>query len=307
MASYRIVALDGGGIRGLLSLVVIQRLEQACPGWLASADLLAGTSTGGIIALGLAHGVPLDELRALYEQRGAQIFNDSWIDNALDLGNTVGAQYSNRELKRELRRIFGETRLGDLSRRVLIPAFDLDNGHADPALRGWSPKFFHNIAGPDSDGDRLAWQVALYTSAAPTYFPSVDGFIDGGVVTNNPSMAALAQAQDHRSLIPPPSPGEIALLSLGTGTSLMRIERKTLDWGRAQWVSPLLSIMLDGVMGVADYQCRQMLGGRYHRLAPVFPPEQVIGLDAVDRIADLVAFAEALDLRPTIEWLESTW
>jgi len=149
--------------------------------------------------------------------------------------------------------------------------------------------------------------VALYTSAAPTFFPAVDGYIDGGVFANNPSMAALAQTQDHRALKTPPRHDRIALLSIGTGTSLMRIERKNLDWGQAQWIKPLLNIMMDGVMGVADYQCRQILGARYHRLAPVFPPDQVIGLDAVDRIPDLVKFAEAVDISEAVKWLKATW
>ena len=307
MTTYRILSLDGGGIRGLLSLVLIERLESEYPGWIRKVHLLAGTSTGGIIALGLTHGVPLADIRVLYEQKGQDIFDDSWLDNLKDLGNLAGAQYGNKALTREVRRMFGNTRLQALKKRVLIPAFDLDNENPDAARRSWSPKFFHNFPGPDSDADRLAYKVALYTSAAPTYFPSADGYIDGGVFANNPSMAALAQTQDRRSMKRRPSHDRIALLSIGTGTSLMRIERKNLDWGQAQWIKPLLNIMMDGGMGVADYQCRQILGNRYHRLAPVFPPDQVIGLDAVDRIPDLVKFAEAVDISEAAKWLNATW
>jgi len=307
MATYRILVLDGGGIRGLFSLVVLERLAEHAPGWLRKVHLLAGTSTGGIIALGLAHGVPLAEIRALYEQKGRNIFDDSWLDNLKDLGNLAGAQYSNKNLARELRRMFGGTLLKDLKKRVLIPAFDLDNENPAASRRSWSPKFFHNFPGPDSDGERLAYKVALYTSAAPTIFPSVDGYIDGGVFANSPSMAALAQTRDRRAFKRRPHPDRISLLSIGTGTSLMRIERKNLDWGQAQWIKPLLNIMMDGGMGVADYQCKQMLGDRYHRLAPVFPPDQIIGLDAVDRIPDLVRSAETVDLSQTVKWLKATW
>ena len=77
----RILSFDGGGIRGLLSLVVLERLDAEVPGWLDSVDLLAGTSTGGTIALGLAHGVPVPTLRALYEDKGPKIFDDSWLDD----------------------------------------------------------------------------------------------------------------------------------------------------------------------------------------------------------------------------------
>lgn len=307
MKAYRILALDGGGIRGVLTAVLLQRLAARQPGWLERADLLAGTSTGGIIALGLAHGVPLDDIRALYARKGRDIFDDSWLDNLKDLGNLTGAQYDNRALARELRAIFGETRLGDLPRRVLIPAFDLDNEHPDPARRSWAPKFFHNFPGPDSDGDQPVWKVALYTSAAPTYFPAVDGYIDGGVCANNPSLAALAQSRDRRGRISPPRFDRLALLSVGTGIVPLRLPGRNLDWGRAQWIKPLLNIMLDGVMGVADYQCRQLLGRRYHRLSPRLPAARPIPLDGVARIPELIRHAEAADLAPTLAWLKAVW
>lgn len=93
MASYRILSFDCGGIRGLLSLILLERLEKALPGWLDKADLLAGTSTGGIIALGLAHGVTVAELRRLYEDCGKLVFDYSWWDDLCDLGKTRGADY----------------------------------------------------------------------------------------------------------------------------------------------------------------------------------------------------------------------
>jgi patatin-like phospholipase/acyl hydrolase len=148
--------------------------------------------------------------------------------------------------------------------------------------------------------------VALYTSAAPTYFPSVDGYIDGGVYANNPAMCALAQTRDRR-YSPTPPIDEVLLLSLGTGTSLQYIKGKSHDWGYAQWVKPLISLMLDGTAGIADYQCRQMLGDRYHRLAPVFPAGTTVPLDAVDRIPYLIEFAETVPIDETIEWLRQTW
>jgi len=105
----------------------LERIAEQMPGWLRKVHLLAGTAAGGIIALGIAHGVPLADIRALYEQRGRDIFDDSWLDNLKDLGNLAGAQYGNKALTRELRRMFGDSQLKDLKKRVLIPAFDLDN------------------------------------------------------------------------------------------------------------------------------------------------------------------------------------
>jgi hypothetical protein len=272
-------------------------------------DLIAGTSTGGLLALGLAHGLSPEFMRSLYETKGAEIFDDSWLDDLVDLSKITGADYDIKNLERELKRIFGKTTLAQLKRRVLITAFDLDNESHNKASRTWKPKLFHNFPGHDSDGDQLAYKVGLYTSAAPTYFPSVDGYIDGGVYATNPSMCALAQSQDIDFKKRPPIT-EVVLLSLGTGICLLYIEGKELDWGYAQWAKQLVTLMLDGTSGIADYQCHQILGDRYHRMAPVFPPDISIPMDAVDRIPYMVEFAESdqhVDLTATIQWIEDYW
>ena len=261
MATYRIMSLDGGGIRGLITVILLQRLslEQGLKDWLNHIDLVAGTSTGGLIALAIAKGLDLQVIRDLYEKKGRDVFDDSWLDDLMDLGTVIGSEYDNKKLTTELRKIMGNTTLGQLQRHVLIPSFDLDNEEKDPQKRSWKPKLFHNLPGQDNDNGWLAYKVGLYTSAAPTYFPSVDGFIDGGVFANNPSLCALAQTQDSRNTSRP-SLSEVVLFSLGTGTSLTYITGKNLDWGYAQWVKPLISLMLDGVGGIADYQCKEILG-----------------------------------------------
>ncbi|HZI32432.1 MAG TPA: patatin-like phospholipase family protein, partial [Candidatus Binatia bacterium] len=196
---YRIISFDGGGIRGLVTLAMLKRLEAQVPNLIANADMLAGTSTGGIIALGLAAGKSVDDLISLYRDNGKDIFDDSWLDDLRDLGGISGADYDQKNLGKILKRIFQNTKLKDLSKRVLIPSFDLDNEAKDASKRTWSPKFFHNFPGKDTDGNELVVDVALDTSAAPTYFPSHNGYIDGGVVANNPSLAAVAQTQDKRN------------------------------------------------------------------------------------------------------------
>jgi patatin-like phospholipase/acyl hydrolase len=306
MASYRVLSIDGGGIRGLVTTILLQRLV-ATPGlerFLDSVDLVAGTSTGGVLALGIAHRVDLATLRSLYEHRGPKIFDDTWLDDLADLGKLRGADYEIGPLRRELRKLFGETTLGKLRKRVLVTSFDLDN--ESRSERTWKPKIFHNFPGRGSDRAQLAYKVGLYTSAAPTYFPSVDGFIDGGVYANNPSMCALAQTQDARHAPTPPL-DDVVLCSLGTGTSLQYVKGHSVDWGYAQWVKPLIGVMLDGTAGIADYQCRQLLGERYHRLAPTFPAGTTVPLDDVDRIPYLVRFAESLPIDDTARWIERSW
>jgi len=189
---------------------------------------------------------------------------------------------------------------------VLVTAFDLDNEDPKPERRRWKPKLFHNFPGADSDGAMRAWQVGLYTSAAPTYFPTVDGYVDGGVFAINPSMCALAQSQDQR-IGRTPATQDVTLLSLGTGSSLIYVPGASHDWGHAQWAQALLGVMFDGTIGIADYQCRQLLGARYHRVAPAFAPGEAFPLDCVDRIAEMVAFAEKVDIAPAAKWLRRNW
>jgi patatin-like phospholipase/acyl hydrolase len=315
MAKYRILTLDGGGIRGLITVVMMQNLakETGMSNWLDKVNLVAGTSTGGILALAIAKGVDLNLVRQLYETKGKDVFDDSFLDNVLDLATVIGAEYSNKKLAAEIKKVVGDNvTLGQLKRHVLVTAFDLDNKDPDPAKRTWKPKIFHNVPGKDNDAAIPAYKAALYTSAAPTFFPVVDGYVDGGVFANNPSMCAVAQTQDERNTFRP-EVDDIVLLSLGTGSSLTYIKGENLNWGYAQWVKPLISLMMDGVNGIAHYQCKQLLGGRYNRLAPVFPPGVSMGLDDVERAPEMVKFANDLrdkkhpDWLKTVAWMKDQW
>jgi hypothetical protein len=308
VADFRIIALDGGGIRGVLTAVLLDRLGQAYPRLLQdqpnSIRMFAGTSTGGILALGLAAGLTPVQMRDLYVVNGKSIFDAEWLRNVVELGGLAGSKYDNENLKGVLQHTFGAKRLKDLSARVLIPSFSLDNGSADPAQRTWSPKFFHNFPGADTDGDVLVVDVAMSTGAAPTYFPSHNEYIDGAVIANNPSMAAIAQVLDDRNDASDRAMlNEIRLLSVGTGLTLQYIEQKNLDWGAAQWIQPILNVMMDGSVGVADFEARQLLGPRYCRVEPIFPAGRSFPLDDVSKIVDLLQFAQSFNLAPAIAWL----
>lgn len=310
MAKYRILSLDGGGLRGLITVRLLQQLNQTptTKGWLDKVDLIAGTSTGGILALGIASGRSLEEMANLYLLEGPKIFDDSFWDNLRDLGKSVGADYSNKALKKTLINTFGHQTLGDLSKKVTIPTFDLDNESQDNTKRTWKPKIFHNFAGSDSDAKFLLSDVALYTSSAPTYFPSADGYIDGGVFANNPSMVAMVQAISERNKnAERASIDEIVLLSVGTGVNLSYIKGPTLDWGYAQWVKPLINILMDGVAGISDYQAAQLLGDSYHRLQVVFDSKETIELDDVSKLKRMSEIGSTFDVKPTQAWLEKYW
>ena len=306
--AYRILSLDGGGIRGVFTTELLSRLEAAAP-FLAKVDLFAGTSTGGIIALGLAAGLTPDELTDLYLAVGPEIFPESHLGPLALLGKVVCAPYDNAALKRALTVTFGQRNLrtlGDLGRRVLVPTFDLDSSEGPASKPGvqrtWKPKFFHNFPGPGSDAAEEIVDVALRTSAAPTYFPTYQGFVDGGVIANNPSMVALAQA------LHPATGGQkledVSLLSVGTGDRLRFIPGPTHDWGYAQWAVPLSRLIVEGPMDTARYECEQLLGERFCRLDAVL--EREIDMDDATAEPDLVEMAKRIrePMDAAIAWVQ---
>ena len=297
----------------MLTAVLLNRLLGKFPALLQdrpdTITMFAGTSTGGILALGLAAGLTPAQIRDLYVTNGKLIFDSSWIRDVVDIGGLSGSKYDNVNLRQILRETLGALKLQDLKSRVLIASFSLDNQAADPSSRTWNPKFFHNFPGADSDGESLVVDVAMSSSAAPTYFPSYGVFIDGGVIANNPSMAAVAQALDTRNQADERATLDgIKLLSVGTGASLQYIEGQNLDWGAAQWITPILNVMMDGSVGVADFVCKQLLGNRYCRLEPIFPAGKSFPLDDVNKIVDLMDFAGSIDLTDAVAWLKaSVW
>lgn len=308
--AYLILSCDGGGIRGLFTARVLERLVEHTPKLVERVDLCAGTSTGGIISLALAAGYGPGELVKLYLEEGKGIFDDSFFDDVLDLGNAVGAQYGSKGRKKALTKRFGKMKLGELQKKVLITAFELDARDEidDQEIRHHKPKFFHNFAvtAPDvDDRQELAVDVAMRTSAAPTYFPSYQGYIDGGVVANNPSVAALAQALDSKT--GKQKLEDVHVLSIGTGinpTYVKTPRNGEVDWGWTQWAKPLISAMMDGVMGVAHYECKRILGDRYRRVDAVF--EQKAAMDDVsdENLEYLMQQANGLDLAKAYAWLD---
>ncbi|MGE5457566.1 MAG: patatin-like phospholipase family protein, partial [Methanococcaceae archaeon] len=138
MSKYRILAIDGGGIRGIVSAVILDRLNRET-NLVNSFDLAAGTSTGGLIALALAHGVDINAIKNIYLDKGKFIFNDTWYDDLKDLLGLTGADYNSENLCSVLKSVFGDTRMKDLKHHVLVTAFDLDNNSPDNDRRTWQP------------------------------------------------------------------------------------------------------------------------------------------------------------------------
>lgn len=303
MNKYRILCLDGGGIRGLYTAVLLHRIATAVPAFLESIHLYAGTSTGGILALGLAAGRTPQEGVILYQHWGPRIFSRSLLWKMRTLGGLIGAKYDNHSLLEAVTTELGQRTMADLAQQgrfVLISTFRLKATLKSYPV--WKPKFFHNFPGATGDMDELLRDVAMYTSAAPTYFPSYQGYVDGGVAANSPTMAALAQALD-------PGTGnqqlaDVRLLSLSTGIVPQYIDGERNNWGLWQWAKPTIPIMLEGSMETQNYECRRILGPeRYHRLNEPIP--ESVALDDVASMDRLIQYANTVDIGPTVAWIET--
>ena len=280
-----ILSVDGGGVRGMLTAALLLRLEARLPGWLKHVDLYAGASTGAIIALALALGLTPLEVFEFYRDKLPEIFRQSWWRRFSSLWR---AKYTNEALIKCLDEILGSTKLSELKKEVLIATYFL--GTKEPPQHA-KARFYTR-----ADKDVLIAQAALWSGSAPTYFPSADRHVDGGLAANNCAVCAMAY-QEHRGT--PLS--EMKVLSLGTGRFPVALEGG--DRGLAYWGEKLLTPFVDGSVDVAHYQAENFLKdeGTYHRIQPELPEE--IALDDASRLDDLIAWAQEFDLDPTVEWL----
>jgi patatin-like phospholipase/acyl hydrolase len=274
----KILAIDGGGIRGIIPAMLLAHIENITNRPIATLfDLVAGTSTGGILALGLtipkAAAAPLytaQHFVDMYEHEGSQIFSRSFWRRIVACGNLREEKYSVAGIEAVLADYFGDARLRDAVTDVLVTSYEIERSF---------PFFFKSSnARERMDYDFPARLVARATSAAPTYFEpmklpagtNTDHYtlIDGGVFANNPAACALVEATTTH-----PEVDDFLVVSLGTGAlnhSLSYGITKT--WGVVKWAAPLLNIVFDGVSSTVDYQLRQLLPDgpaerqRYYRL-----------------------------------------
>lgn len=266
----RILALDGGGLRGVLSLGILESVEdllrerhggdqdfRLCHYF----DLIAGTSTGAIIAAALAQGWSVGELKEKYFSLGERVFKKSLFRQGF-----LRAKYDDHLLTAELKDLFGpDTTLGSdrLLTGLLIVAKRLDTGSPWPVSNNPGGRYFSaGSNGRLGNGDYLLWQVVRASTAAPSYFepeaitisgpgdldPVVGNFVDGGVSPfNNPALQALMYATLEGYRIGWPTGADrLLLVSVGTGSTDPHIRKNTLAAGHA--VTALLSVMRDCAM-----------------------------------------------------------
>lgn len=287
---FRILSIDGGGIRGILPGQILASLEKKLQvatdnpdARLADFfDLVAGTSTGGILGCAYTcadeNGRPkftAQEAVDIYLEFGEGIFSTPIMQKVSSIVGLFGPKYPPVVLENLLKEKFGDAKLSAALSNLIIPAFNLDDGDT---------KFFTSSDAKKSKKDYYLWEVARSTSAAPTYFPAskvgtlrdaMKGFIDGGVFANNPTMCALVEAYKvdvdlHRKYhiesrgIGGLTPGNSVLenvfvLSLGTSNNEASYPFDEYgDLGMVSWIKPLINIMMSGVSETVAYQVEQL-------------------------------------------------
>jgi patatin-like phospholipase/acyl hydrolase len=257
----RVLSIDGGGIRGIIPALVLTEIERRTERRVFELfDLIAGTSTGGILACTLCAPDPLPaaELVALYEEEGPRIFDRSIWQRIRSAEGLLDEKYDGRALDEALERFLADKRLAEARPDLIVPAYDM----TEPG-----PFFFKTRkAREDPAEDFPLSVVARATAAAPTYFePSPVGeraLVDGGVFAANPAMSAFAEVLRFQPT------AQVKLLSLGTGQRTRRRRYADVaDWGLVEWARPILDVVFDGQSDAVDYQLRHALAdGRYWRL-----------------------------------------
>jgi patatin-like phospholipase/acyl hydrolase len=238
---FRILSIDGGGICGILPVSVLAELERRYldgNSITAYFDLIAGTSTGGIIALGLARDMTAAEIQEIYMERGNLIFPPcSWIGRLYRLAARGHRYlYERGPLQDELMRMFGDSALGEAKSRLCIPAFE--GRYGEP----WIYKTPHH---PDYKRDRFASMVSvgLATAAAPTFFEALpnNGYtmVDGGLWANNPVMNSVVDALACFDL----DRRQISVLSLGCGETSFEVDAAKAKGGLFHWRNAITAAM----------------------------------------------------------------
>ncbi|MFI4917012.1 MAG: CBASS cGAMP-activated phospholipase [Phycisphaerales bacterium JB060] len=280
-----ILSLDGGGIKGLFSAAVLAKLEEDLDIDITDHfDLIVGTSTGGIIAIGLGMGIRPRELVDFYLNHGLTIFHKKPLGWS-KAQHWFCRKYSNHELRTSLKKVLGNKILGESTKRLVIPTYNLD---ADD-VRLFKTPHHDRLRG---DWKIEAWKIAMATSAAPTYFPAfreIDDqrLIDGGVWANNPTMVGITEACALLNA----SLDQVRVLSLGTCDDVVRRPDRLNAGGLISWRQDGVKVVMRGQsVGMNKMASLLFPDDRVCRIDPKVP-DKLFRLDRTDRMDKLMAYA----------------
>ena len=287
--NFNILALSGGGFRGLYTATILARMEECAGKPIAQCfDLICGTSIGGVIAMALGQEKPAEQIAATIEKHGNEIFPNHkmlWIQRFWTnwIGGLVKARYSNIPLMRVAHELYEGGTLCQSQHRLLIPTVNYSTG---------KPQFFktpHHKTFRDDYKRRMS-DVALATCAAPVFFPiyQPDGmsscYVDGGIVGNAPGIFGVHEAMYFCGQ----SIENINLLSIGTMGGEFRMDSsKKLNRGILNWRENIFLLTISSQEKVTDYMLRHQLGERYSLIdeLPTHDQESNIGLDIAGKAA----------------------
>ncbi|MBO9583110.1 MAG: patatin-like phospholipase family protein [Flavobacterium sp.] len=244
---FKILSIDGGGIKGLYSATILKKFEEKFNCYTSDHfDMICGTSTGGLIALALSLKISAEDICNFYEEKGEIIFPThkkikipflKIMDYGFFKQTLKGGKYSDVGLKQSLVEIFGDKKIKDCNNLLCIPSYSITE--AKPKVF----KFDHVDGELSRDNLAPIVDIALATSAAPTYFPLAEieyynneQFIDGGVWANNPTLVGLLEALDYFVGVNKEYDSieilSLSSLSLTGGKKVgLKRERSFVDWG----------------------------------------------------------------------------
>jgi len=311
---FKILSFDGGGIRGAFAAAFVAETEKLLGRPVADHfDLLAGTSTGALIALSLAFDLAPRDIEAFYRASGRAVFSTRngnhpvklrhkvlfWVakrivselaGSGVDVNWLLSSKYNCEDLKKALEETFATKTLEDAKRRLVIPAIDLVKGQTIVFKTPHCP-------GMVRDRSFSAVDIALAATAAPTYFPSAtieqgSAYADGGLWANDPALVAYVEAvriseECKREVDVPFSAGDIRVLSIGTGRLPFHLHPPASDAGIAYWVPEIIDLIGVVQSQSVHFQMKHMIRDRYHRVDFVVP-NHTWRLDHVAVIEDLI-------------------
>ena len=311
--TFRVLSLDGGGVRGAFSAACLAKLESSVGRPITNHfDLITGTSTGGIIALALGLGIPARTIRDMYKENGVRIFSlrrqqppllgkerlliwiaklSGLLPDVLDVNSLIQAKYTSDTLEDILYDLFQDRTLESVATtRLVIPAIDLIKGSTITFKTPHQPNFVR-------DRHFRAVDVALATAAAPTYFPAA-GFnnslyCDGGLWANNPSVVGYAEAMKILQVCSEPETPlfereDVRLLSIGTGIPRYFYKPQTGKDGFFNWGPQLFEVSSGAQSQGAHFTAQYLVGSDRYRRIDFEMPQGPWPLDAVERLPELL-------------------
>lgn len=292
----RILTIDGGGIKGVFPASFLATIEDTIGDKVANYfDLIVGTSTGGIIALGLGLGFSAKEILEFYENSGPQIFKGNRLLRFLR--QIWISKYSQEPLKKALESIFGNKKLGESIKRLVIPSLDLETGKVHVY------KTSHNLR-LEQDYKLRVVDVALATAAAPTYFPthrSAAGtpLVDGGLWANNPVGMAVVEAI---TLLDWPR-NSLRVLSIGCISEPLKVRwGRKWAFGRGYWGFKIADVFMAAQSSASEGTAKLLAG--HENVIRINPPVEAarFGLDVIEEIPSLkgLGYTEAREAIPSL-------